>query len=441
MRFLYLLLFFTLKLSTRLYFRRRATYNSPKEYLGRTIYVSNHAASFMDPLLIASFRKPIVFFMTRSDVFKPLLKPILWAAHMLPIYRKHDGEDTKAQNEKVFRASSKILKNGRNILIFGEGFTDDVFIRRLKSIKKGAARMGFTALDDMDWKKKVYIAAVGCNYTDPNLMRSDILIATSDKICLNDYKALYDENPNKAIVEVTKLIEIKMREQITHIDDKLLAPFHENIMRITRKGMNAKNYDSSYTLTERWKYSQELANWLNKQNIEEKEDISKLKEDITSYFSLLKKLKLEEEYVYEFSKNQTGRTIEVLKMILLLPLSIIGLIHLYLPYIFVKRFAEKSFKRSVFWGSVKMVMGKAIMGIINLPVIFLFYHFIYPSYWLGFFYYAIIIPACGLCAYLFFHNLKSFQIKGAMKKAKLDKVIQKREAIATEISKLIPEFE
>lgn len=277
MRFFYLLLFFTLKLSTRLYFRRRATHNSPKEYLGRTIYVSNHAASFMDPLVIASFRKPIVFFMTRSDVFKPLLKPVLWAAHMLPIYRQHDGEDTKGKNEEVFKASSKVLNFGRNILIFGEGFTDDVFIRRLKPVKKGAARIGFTALESLNWKKKVYIAAVGCNYTEPNYMRSDILISTSDKICLNDYKAIYDENPNKAIAEVTRLIEIKMREQITHVEDAKLAPFHENIMQLTRKGMNARSYDKKLSLKERWKYSQKLANWLNEQDIENDEKLNDLK--------------------------------------------------------------------------------------------------------------------------------------------------------------------
>ena len=435
MRFFYLLLFFTLKLSTRLYFRRRATFNSPNEYFGRTIYVSNHPASFMDPLLIASFRKPIVFFMTRSDVFKPLLKPVLWAAHMLPIYRQHDGEDTKGKNEEVFRASSKILNFGRNILIFGEGFTDDVFIRRLKPVKKGPARMGFTALDSMNWKKKVYVAAVGCNYTDPNVMRSDILISTSDKICLNDYKEMYDENPNKAIAEVSKLIELKMREQITHVEDKNLTTFHEQIMQITRKGMNVTCYNATYSLTDRWRYSQKLASWMNQQNIEENEAINNLKEKSASYFSLLKKLKLKEEYIYDFIVSRGNRSIELMKMILLAPLAIIGLIHLYLPYIFVKRFAEKSFKRRVFWGSVKMMMGKAIMGLINIPMIFLFFHFIYTRYLLGFFYYAFIIPACGLCAYLFFENLKSFQIKGAMKKMKLEKIIEKRNELWEDIER------
>ena len=435
MRFFYFLLFLTLKLTTRLYFRRRATHNSPKEYLGRTIYVSNHAASFMDPLLVACLRNPIVFFMTRSDVFKPLLKPVLWASHMLPIYRQQDGEDTKAQNEKVFRASSKILKRGRNILIFGEGFTDDVFIRRLKPVKKGAARMGFTTLDALKWKKKVYIAAVGCNYTEPNYMRSDILISTSDKICLNDFKDVYDENPNKAIAEVTKLIEVKMREQITHVDDAKLAPFHENIMKLTRKGMNAKCYDKKYSLKERWRYSQELADWLNKKDLEKEEKLQNLKSNLESYFSLLKKIKLEESNIHDFITSKGNRAKELVQLIFLFPFMLLGLIHFYLPYKFVKRFTEKTFKRKVFWGSVKMLMGKAIMGILNIPFIFLFYHFVYPSYWLGFFYYALIIPLFGLSAYLFFRILKQYKVKGAMNKMKLEKIIAKRTELIAEIER------
>lgn len=135
MRFFYFILFITLKYSLRIFYHRIKTINSPKTFLGSTIYVSNHAASFMDPLVIGGLRMPIVFFMTRSDVFTPLTKPFLWAAHMLPIYRQHDGVDTKDANQKVFAKCNKVLSFGRNLLIFGEGFTDDEFIRRLKPIK------------------------------------------------------------------------------------------------------------------------------------------------------------------------------------------------------------------------------------------------------------------------------------------------------------------
>ena len=109
MRAAYLLLKFTLKFSLWIYYPKTKIINAPKRRFSRTIFVCNHAASFMDPLVIASNQKPIVFFMTRSDVFKGLLKPVLWAAHMLPIYRSLDGEDTKKKNEEVFQKCNSIL--------------------------------------------------------------------------------------------------------------------------------------------------------------------------------------------------------------------------------------------------------------------------------------------------------------------------------------------
>ena len=106
MRILYLILFFSLKYAFRIFFRNRERVNSRAKFLGRTIYVSNHPASFLDPLVIAGLQMPVVFFMTRSDVFTAISRPFLWACHMLPIYRQQDGGDTKDKNEKVFKKCS-----------------------------------------------------------------------------------------------------------------------------------------------------------------------------------------------------------------------------------------------------------------------------------------------------------------------------------------------
>jgi hypothetical protein len=438
MRFFYFILFLTLKYTLRVYFRQRKSLNSPNEFLGRTIYVSNHAASFMDPLIVASLRKPIVFFMTRSDVFTKLTRPILWAAHMLPIYRQHDGVDTKDENNKVFDTCAKILSYGRNLLIFGEGFTDDVFIRRLKPVKKGAVRIGFITLDKINWEKNIYIAAVGCNYTDPNLMRSDILVSTSEKICLNDYKKQYQENPNKVINELTKLIEKLMQEQITHIEDKNWANFHENVMKLTRKGMNAIHYDYSISLVKRYHYSQKLANWLNGLNEKELEKIQPLKDEMEQYFSSLRKMKINENFVYELATtSKLNRLKELFTLILFAPTAILGLIHCGIPYILIKRFVEKSFKRKVFWGSVKLLLGLIIMGLINIPIIFIFYHFIYPNYWIAFGYY-LLIGVFGLSAYLWWKNYIQFKEKGTVSKLNLSNTLVKRKELIAKIHAEIP---
>lgn len=401
MRFFYFFLWFTLKYTLRIYFRTVKNINGPKEFFGRTIYVSNHAASFMDPLVVATFRRPIVFFMTRSDVFNKYVNPILWSAHMLPIYRQHDGEDTKAKNAEIFKKCVKILSFGRNLLIFGEGFTDDTFIRRLKPVKKGAARIGFQTLEDLNWSKKVYIAAVGCNYTEPNRLRSDFLVKTSEKICLNDYKEAYLANPSKTITDLTKEIEARMQACITHVERAELAPAHENFQQLTRKGMHPVSFDER-NLKKRFDYSQQLAQLINRGKEEQQQNLLNWSAKVDAYNAKREQAKLTEREVKE--QKVITSTANLVAFFGLTPMALLGVIHTYLPYLFIKKWVEKSFKRKVFWGSVKMLLGMFIFGLVNLPVPFLFEAFIFPSFALGWLYYGCI----GIFFYAFILWKKQF---------------------------------
>lgn len=438
MRPLYFFLKYLLKYPLWVYYPRLITVNKPKKRFARTIFATNHAASFMDPLVVAQCQPPIVFFMTRSDVFKPLLKPILWASHMFPIYRDIDGEDTKKKNETVFKKCYSVLKGGRSLLMFSEGFTDDVFIRRLKPIKKGAIRIGFGALEDMNWKKKIYIQAVGVNYSDPNTIGSDVVISNSDPICLNDYHDKFKEDPNKTIHDLTKLVEIKMREQITDVRKREWAPTHEFIMRLTKKGMNAVDSDKSIPLYKRWQYSKSLADWMNAQELDENDEMLRLKEDLKSYFDLLKKEKIEEKHVDAVVNRKWSKVRMKLYFALLWPLVILGLIHNYLPYKFIKNFVEKSFKRKVFWGSVKMTLGIVAIGLFNLIFVFLGYYLIYPSWliWIGYLF--TVAPLSGMIAYGYFNKLDDYKKYNVALNKDLSEIATKREDLLKRIYKVIP---
>lgn len=437
-RFFYFMLWVTLQYTLRIFYKTVRVINAPKEIYGRTIYVSNHAAAFMDPLVVAGLRLPIVFFMTRSDVFTPISKPFLWAAHMLPIYRQHDGEDTKSKNDEVFDKSARVLNFGRNLLIFGEGFTDDTFIRRLKPVKKGAIRIGFYTLEKYNWKKKVYIAAVGANFTSPNLLRSEVLVANSEKFCLNDYKEAYLENPNKTINDLTKKVEHMMQEQITHVANRELAPFHEEIMRTTGKGMHPTESDFSIPLEKRWCYSQKLAQFFNDNNAL----IVNLQASLALRLSEHHKKAENWGITYrDIANTSQGKSVstrnEVAQMTLLFPLIVLNAIHVWLPYWLIKNFVEKSFKRRVFWGSVKLLLGKIIIGLLNIPVIFLFKPLFGISNWWGFTYY--------LCIGLFFLGflywkkaLYDFRRKKGLKASSIAEIIKEREELLKEIKTAIP---
>ncbi len=434
MRPMYLFVWWCLSYSLRLFYRKIELINPPKSFFGRTIYMSNHPASFMDPLVIACFRRPIVFFMTRSDVFTPFTKPLLWSVHMLPIYRQLDGVNTKQKNNEVFQACNKVLKRKRNLLVFAEGFTDDVFVRRLKPIKKGAIRIGFSALEYMNWSEKIYISAVGCNYTEPNLMRSDLLIATSEPICLNDFRDEYEENPNKTTAKLSLLAEKMMQEQITHVKNPHLTKLHEYIMILTRRGMNSKSFDEKLSLKERYRYSKKLAQWINQESIEQLQSIKEVTEE---YFHSLSKRNLTDDDIYRIQTNQLKIPQRMSKLFFLIPFIILGAIHCALPYFTVKHFVEKKFKRAVFWGSTKMLFSMIFIGLINIPIIFLFDDFFQISNWLGFLYY-LLIGLFGLAFYIGLKTMKDLIRIFNFKNENLDELKEKRQRLFSLLKNTIP---
>lgn len=442
MRLFYYILYIILQYSLKIYYPKIKIIRRPSKYLNRTIYVCNHAASFMDPLVLAAKTQPIVFFMTRSDVFTPLMKPILWAAHMLPIYRQQDGVDTKEKNEEVFNECTKVLKHGRNLLIYGEGFTDDVFVRRLKPLKKGAVRIGFTALETIDWKKKIYIRTVGINYGNPNTIGSEVIISEGNCICLNDYKESYLQSPNKVVAQLTQQIEKDLQAQLTHVEEYEWAFFHEHVMRITRLGIDPFDSDKSIPLLERWENSKNFAHWINKQDMANV-SLIQLKEELEHYFSELEKEQMNDSIVYEYAEKKQAILLRWLFIIMLSPFSLLGLIHTFLPYRLVKGFVEKAFKRRVFWSSVKMMLGVVAIGIWNIPLVVMMHYFIFKplcleytdKVWAFSLVYYLITPILGVAAYQSARMYKKIKLH-TNKSTVLEKLANERNVLLKKIKQL-----
>lgn len=349
----------------------------------------------MDPLLLAPFNRAVVFFMTRSDVFTAFTRPIFWMAHMLPIYRQRDGVNTKEKNQEVFKKSSEILLRKRSLLIFGEGVTDDVFIRRLKPLKKGAVRIGFTALESCNWAQDVYLATIGCNYSNPAKFRSDVVIRNSEKILLNEFRTEFETNPNKIIQELTVRLEAMLKNDLIHVKEEESAVFTERMMLIQRKGMPMFE-ENTVPLLERWNYAKDLVEDFNNNP----EKYAALRAPVKDYFEGLKARNIDDQKLYDATHNKISLG-AIFMQILLLPIALFGAIHCGLFYFGIKRYVESKFRRPVFWGSTKLIMMMLILGILNLSLLFLL-----PPYigMLGAIAYFLFIPFAGLI----FHNGISF---------------------------------
>ena len=380
MRPVYLFLKANLPLAYSVFFRKRKLHNAPKKMKAQTIFVSNHPSAFLDPPLIATLGNPIVYFMTRSDVFKWWLQPVTWGCHMVPIYRaEQDGEGTYEKNQEVFKGIRKVLKRKGSLIMFGEGYTDDVFIRSLKPMKKGPPRIGFGTMDATNWELDIKVQAVGVNYTNPGKMRSEVLISYAEPIRLQDYKELYDESPSKATLQLMRRLGEDIKANITCIDDRKKADFLEHLFILSRKGMNHKHYDRKLPLIDKWKYSQALANRINEEYTEGASNWEALESSTKKYFSELKKKNVDEEFVYSYGKHNGKKLLKSwLFLLLTFPLFVLGSLHVAIPYYLSRTLIEKMFRRKVFWSGVKLILGGFIAFLYNLPLFWLFPAYIYP---------------------------------------------------------------
>lgn len=371
MRLFYLYLWIVFQYSFRLYFKKIIIRNKSRFAFGRTIFVSNHQGSFMDPLLIASMRKPIVYFMVRSDVFNRYTERIFWSAHMLPIYRQRDGIDTIEKNQAIFEKTDRLLARRRNILIFGEGFTDDRIQRRLHPIKKGPARIGFSALEADGWKHPIYLQGLGINYADFNVRNSEVLVDAGKQICLNDFQEAYRQNPAKTIADVTRMLDADMRTLIPDVKDPEWSDFHEDIMMVTRKGIHPHSYNPKEPFEKRWLYALRLAQWIDDQNQASLDELQGIRSNIASYKQELVRLGIHEEDRYRVEHHSSRMWQIFVKLMVLFPIAIVGFLHAGLWIYLIKWWVEKSFKRPVYWGSTKMVLAIFIVPLVNLPWCFI----------------------------------------------------------------------
>lgn len=435
MRPIYFLLWITLPYVLGIFFRRRKIIGTQKKFYAQTIFVCNHPSAFFDPIAIANYHRPIIHFMTRSDVFKPWLKPVTWASHMVPIYRlAEDGNESVEKNIHSFRAAIKILTKKKSLIMFGEGYTDNEYIRSLKPLKKGPARIGFSAMAACNWEQDIKVQTVGVNYSHPKYFGSDLVVSAGKILHLKDYKKFYDENPNKASTQLMRDIEKELQQQITYVKDKSLAPFVENIQIITRKGMNHWHRDNTIPLVDRFNYSRNLATTVNEKYDAEKPEWSGLKSDLENYFSDQKKEKINENWVAEFSEKKSKNILlKFLYLIFVFPVFLIGALHCFIPYIIVKKLVEKLFERAVFWSGVKLLLGAFLAMLINLPLIWLFHDYVYESYLLGFIYFITVPAVSGTIAYNYFLKAKDFFGLKKAKESVLAKFVERRKMLVDKI--------
>ena len=198
-------------IAMRTYFSRiefQGLENVPKDK--PFILAANHQNAFLDPFLAGAFVPVPLFYLTRSDIFNKRTTPILRLFNMLPIYRMRDGVDSIQMNEEVFKACAKLFSNKMSVMIFAEGNHGEAYY--LRPLKKGASRIALGAQSKLE--EELYV--VPCGHRVP---RTKSLVVFEKAIPIKPYMKEYEENPQKALVELRDEIADGMRKCLVIPED------------------------------------------------------------------------------------------------------------------------------------------------------------------------------------------------------------------------------
>lgn len=201
------------------------------------ILIANHAASFLDAMLLAVLMKRPVHFFARSDIFrKPMANRILRTFRMIPIYNVEHGKSDLVRNEETFAEGEQVLNDREILLIFPEGISR--VERIMLPLKKGTARVALQTEAKQDFNLGLKVIPVGINYSR-HRFRADVLISAGTPTLVSDYASVYRDNPAKAITRLTRELEEKFSRTIffvrqparTQLIDRLLELYRADAFR------------------------------------------------------------------------------------------------------------------------------------------------------------------------------------------------------------------
>lgn len=182
------------------------------------IFAPNHRNALIDALLLVytSWHTKQIVFLARADIFKKkFVAWILRGARIIPIFRLRDGKDNLEKNAEIFDVCGRILKKNNPIALFPEARHNPKLT--LLPIQKAVPRIVLPTEAQMDFSLNTRIVPVGIYYTDVFHFLSDCFVTFGKPLFINDYKEIYEQNPNFAINQLRADLEQRLQELVVNI--------------------------------------------------------------------------------------------------------------------------------------------------------------------------------------------------------------------------------
>jgi len=313
---------------------------------GPVLVCSNHVNAFMDPVMLQANSHRQLYSLARGDAFDHLLlRKLLTAWKMIPIFRQSEGASNLIRNELTFSISAAVLSKGNSLIIYPESVC--VQERRVRKLKKGAARIAFQTEEATDFKSGLVLLPLGLTYQNPQQFGSRLMMNFGEPLAVSNYAALYREDRAKALLSITNDLELAMKKLTINIEHRENDGFVEQVFKLLNR---AGDYDCSLELTEK----------INTLTGRDQVEAEALRVQTNSYFESLKERTLEDRFLEADSlKRGSGiqPLVDLFLLVLGMPLYTAGLLTSY-PGYSMGHLAERKIARNLeFRASVKMTAG------------------------------------------------------------------------------------
>ncbi|MEP1782048.1 lysophospholipid acyltransferase family protein [Reichenbachiella sp.] len=292
------------------------------------IFGSNHENAFIDALLITTSNTRFDHYLVRAGVFgNPIAKALLNSLNLMPVYRAQDGVNPLEANKQIFRACFEALAKKYSVMLFPEG--EHNMRRHRRVLKKGITRIALGAVNFEGGTKEVSVVPVGVNYSDHTGFRSTVHIVFGEPIVVKEQEE-NAKNYNKLTSEITEGLSL----------------VHVSLDRNAYLGLDAIFFhdQDSHQLIEPEKINHKSAALENRLD------------EVNEVYDEKKELE-EAGLSFPFRPISNGGK---LKMFLLVPLALIGLL-INLPVLLpVHWFVKTKIKEVEFVASLKF--GFALLG-------------------------------------------------------------------------------
>ena len=408
-------------------------HNIPKDEI--VIFAPNHQNALMDALAVLSNIQGQPVFLGRADIFKnPLQRKILTFLKLLPIFRIRDGKSNLAQNDAIFAKTIDVLKQRKQLVILPEG--NHAGFRRLRTLKKGIARIAFQAEEAENFQLNIQIVPVALDYQHYYKFHSRLYVSFGEPISVSRYYETYQENPPRGMNMLREDLTETLKKQIIHIESetyyhtidilaRLYAP--ERCLKLREKAKHPCLFEQEKQIVQK----------LTKLEKIHPAELQQLADLHMRFKSLKEKLNFRN---WQFRKDKFSflpLLAQSLLLIISLPFAMYGWVHNILPFL-IPVWSTRGVKDPQFISSFRVVIAIVTFHVWYL-LLFLSFCLFFPfpiTIKLG---YLASLPLSGFIAYYHYIAIKKNRSKWryvVKKQAKNKELINAREVYKELVTKM-----